>query len=63
MSNIEDLLLPGSTELPQCRCGSDMILKYTAPTRSRDAEIRVYHCPQCEHELRLTVWAETLSPV
>ena len=63
MSNIEDLLIPGSTEVPQCRCGSDMTLKDTAPTPSRDAEIRVYRCPCCEHELRLTVWAETLSSV
>ena len=23
----------------------------------RDADVRVYHCAACHHEMRLTVWA------
>jgi DNA-directed RNA polymerase subunit RPC12/RpoP len=44
----------GSTELPECRCGLEMkIIKSDAI--GSDAEVRTYRCPQCEHELRLTI--------
>jgi hypothetical protein len=26
------------------------------PANSADAELRVYRCSACQHELRLTVW-------
>jgi hypothetical protein len=29
------------------------------PNRT-DAEIRIYNCPACHHEMRLTVWSEDL---
>jgi hypothetical protein len=55
VSKFERLLVPGSTELPECRCGSEMkIIKSDAI--GSDAEVRTYQCPQCEHELRLTMW-------
>ena len=56
MSKLERLLMAGSTELPECRCGSEMkIIKSDA--FGSDAEVRTYRCPQCDHELRLTTWA------
>jgi hypothetical protein len=59
MSNLEDLLVPGSTAVPDCICGLEMQL---AGTKQADVpngtEIRIYECPACSHELRLTVWSE-----
>ncbi len=58
MSAFERLLVPGCTELPECRCGKEMQIASTDPLPERsDAHIRVYHCPACRHEMRLTVWA------
>ena len=58
MSVIERLLSPDSTELPDCRCGTEMALMPSEASRvAVDVQIRVYKCPACGHELRLTVWA------
>jgi hypothetical protein len=55
VSKFERLLMPESTELPECLCGSEMkIIKSDAI--GSDGEVRTYRCPQCEHELRLTMW-------
>jgi hypothetical protein len=54
MSNFENLLVPGSTELPDCRCGTEMRLVQAKPLG--EAEIRVFKCDKCGHELQLTVW-------
>lgn len=54
MSNFEDLLSPGSTELPDCRCGAEMHLSGVKP--SGDTEIRIFMCNACQAEFRLTVW-------
>ena len=55
LSKFERLLMPESTELPDCRCGWEMkIIKSDAI--GSDGEVRTYRCPQCEHELRLTMW-------
>ena len=51
----ERLLEPGSTETPNCMCNSVMRLARTEAA-DRDTEIRIFQCPNCEHELRLTVW-------
>jgi hypothetical protein len=62
MSVYERLLSPGSTELPACRCGEEMKLdriEHLLP--ETDARIRIYVCPMCGHEVRLTVWADDLS--
>ena len=54
----ERLLTPGCVELPTCQCGEAMeITGITEFPTSRDAVIRVYTCPACKHEMRLTVWA------
>ena len=57
MSVFERLLVPGCTELPACRCGEEMQIASVdrLPERS-DAVIRIYKCPACGHEMRLTVW-------
>jgi len=55
VSKFERPLMSESTELPECRCGSVMkIIKSDAI--GSDGEVRTYRCPQCEHELRLTMW-------
>ena len=54
MSSFEDLLLPGSIEFPDCRCGTVMRL-FAAKPRG-NAEIRVFKCESCRHELQLMVW-------
>ena len=61
MSSYERLLVPGSTELPECRCGKEMQLtRIDALPDRADAQIRIYHCPACQHEMRLTIWAGEL---
>jgi hypothetical protein len=43
VSKFERLLVSGSTELPECRCGSDMkIIKSDA--MGSDGEVRTYRC-------------------
>jgi hypothetical protein len=63
MSKLERLLVPGTTETPDCPCGSEMrICKSEPAERTRDAEVRVYVCAACGRELRLMVWAESVAP-
>ena len=58
MSSIERLLVPGSTELPGCHCGDEMRIASLDPVaETTDAHIRIYKCPSCAREMRLTVWA------
>jgi hypothetical protein len=59
MSAFERLLAPGCTELPACRCGEEMQLASIDPLPdTADVHIRVYNCAACDHEMRLTVWAD-----
>lgn len=60
MSNFENLLVPGSTERPDCRCGTEMRLVKAKP--QGDAEIRIFKCDSCGHELQLMVWKESDLP-
>ena len=61
MSHFERLLEPGCTEAPACRCGQEMeIARIERLPEGSDADVRVYQCRTCHHEMRLTVWA-TLS--
>ena len=55
MRAFENLLAPGSTELPECRCGAEMRLAATRPLED-DSEIRVFRCDSCRHEFQLMVW-------
>jgi hypothetical protein len=52
---LERLLEAGSTETPNCLCRGIMRLARTEAA-DPDTEIRVFQCPDCDHELRLTVW-------
>jgi hypothetical protein len=52
---LERLLEPGSTEVPTCMCNGEMRLD-RCEAADRDTEIRIFRCPTCQHELRLTVW-------
>ena len=61
MSKFERLLDAGSTELPDCRCGAEMKLTAIVPVAGGDTEIRVFQCPDCSHELRLTAWRNNAS--
>jgi hypothetical protein len=58
MSAFERLLEPGCTEGPACRCGKEMeVVSIERLPEGRDADVRVYRCPACHHEMRLTIWA------
>jgi hypothetical protein len=54
MLTIENLLMPGSTELPDCRCGAEMRFSKVRPCG--DTEIRIYRCDNCQHEFQLMAW-------
>ena len=60
MSAFERLLVPGSPDLPECRCGNEMQIARDELTDRTDAAIRIYKCPICQHEMRLTVWSKDL---
>jgi hypothetical protein len=62
-ADIERLLEPGCTELPACSCGKEMHITQSYPlSKNMETHIRVYNCPGCNRELRLTVWgAEQMS--
>ncbi len=55
MRTFENLLAPGSTELPECRCGAEMRLVATR-SLDNDTENRVFRCDSCRHEFQLMVW-------
>ena len=57
MSLFERLLAPDCTEGPKCRCGEEMKVEGIDAGPVVDAQIRIYQCPSCQHEMRLTVWA------
>ena len=56
MASLENLLAPGSTELPDCRCGAEMRLSESRPCD--DTEIRIFKCDSCHHKFQLMVWKE-----
>jgi hypothetical protein len=54
----ERLLEPGCTESPACYCGGEMhIAAIEMLPQGSDAAVRIYHCDECQREMRLTVWA------
>jgi transcription elongation factor Elf1 len=55
MRAFENLLAPGSTELPECRCGAEMRRSATKPLDG-DTDIRIFRCDVCGHEFQLMVW-------
>lgn len=54
---LEHLLEVGSSDLPKCACGKEMLHERTQVATS-DSEIRIFRCPDCHRELRLTVWSD-----
>jgi hypothetical protein len=40
-----------------------MLLARTRPLSRDDAEIKIFHCKDCGHELRLTVWTDRVVPI
>jgi len=64
MAKFERLLVPGSTERPDCQCGAEMRLASSKQSeKPSGTEVRVYECSACGHELQLTVWADGADPV
>jgi hypothetical protein len=61
MTKFERMLVAGSTELPDCRCSAEMHLIAIVPVPGGDSEVRVFRCPDCNHELRLTFWHNDMS--
>ena len=61
MSKFERMLELGSTELPDCRCSAEMQLSAVLPLPGGGSEVRIFRCPDCSHELRLTMWPDDLS--
>lgn len=55
MSNIENLLIPGSTDLPACKCGAELRLVTIKPRG--DTEIRIFKCDTCDHQFQLMAWS------
>ena len=55
MPSVEDLLAPGSKELPYCVCGVELRL-FEVRSRNKDIEVRIFRCDECHHEFHLTVW-------
>ena len=55
MAAFENLLAPGSTDLPDCRCGTEMHLSRVK--LCGDTEIRIFRCDICHHEFQLMVWS------
>jgi hypothetical protein len=58
MTKIERLLVPGATELPDCRCGREMTLTSRMQSDRDEVETRIYKCLVCDHEMRLIVWLD-----
>ena len=56
MPAIENLLAPGSTEVPDCKCGAELRLFAVKPCQNETTEIRIFKCEACHHEFQLTVW-------
>ena len=61
MSKLDRVLVPGSTEVPNCRCGTEMHLIAVVPVQGGESEVRIFRCRDCGHELRLTIWRSDVS--
>jgi hypothetical protein len=42
MSKLDCVLVPGSTELPSCRCSAEMHLIDVVPVEGGDSEVRIF---------------------
>lgn len=62
MSKFERVVVADSTASPDCRWSAEMDLIAIVSSPGGDSEVRIFRCPECNHELRLTVWHNDLSP-
>jgi hypothetical protein len=58
---LEPLLEPESVNVPDCRCGIPMIFERMQKI-NEDMKIEVFHCRDCGHEMRLTLWTSGRAP-
>jgi hypothetical protein len=56
VSKFERVLATDSTELPDCRCSVRMHPVSIVPVPGGGSEIRISRCPDCNYELRRTIW-------
>ena len=56
MSKFERVLAPASRDLPDCHCSAEMRLIAVVTVPDGDFEVRIFRCPDRNHELRLTIW-------
>ena len=55
---IERLSEPESNQMLRCQCGAEMRLaNRDRPATAHKTELRIFICPLCQHEMRLTVWS------
>ena len=60
--NVERLLEPGCTDMPECRCGKEMhFAQIVFLPDDTKTHVRVYACASCDHQMRLTVWGHPQS--
>ncbi|MGA7972431.1 MAG: hypothetical protein WCA36_06465 [Pseudolabrys sp.] len=60
MSKIDDVLMPGSNDRPDCICGAEMVLTKVRPIEPQGTEAREYQCPACDYKLTLLIWSSEL---
>jgi len=61
MSKFERVVVADSTASPDCRCNAEMDLIAIVSSPGGDSEVRIFRCPECNHELRLTIWHNDVS--
>jgi hypothetical protein len=61
IQKLDRVLVPGSTDVPNCRCSTEMRLIAVVPVQGDESEIRIFRCRDCGHELRLTIWGSDVS--
>src|SRR5215469_1801229 len=62
MSKFERLLVAGSTELPDCRCATEMHLTAIVPVPGGDTEIRMpYRTPHARWRLKLQQFRQRIT--
>ena len=56
MSASDELAKPRADKSPECMCGTHMDLARTEAASHGNASIKIFKCPACLHELRVTAW-------
>jgi hypothetical protein len=63
MAKFERVLASAShtIDAPDCHCTAEMRLITVMPRSDGEAEVRIFRCPDCKHELRLTIWRDNAT--